>query len=77
MINGSILTRKFEMFETVYNTEKDKLQMVISEIPFCKRAACGLRKMERAYICGEPGTNIWSIELGKNLRRATIFDRKK
>jgi hypothetical protein len=70
-------SRKYEMFERVYNVEKDELQTVISEIPCDKRKECRIPITKRGYICTKVGTNIWSIELGTNLRPATVFEKNQ
>lgn len=71
----NFLTRKFEMCEIVYNMEKKRTQIVLSEIPLAKRANFESPKTERAYICGERDSNIWSVEFAKNLRPATVFEK--
>lgn len=71
----NFLTRKFEMCEIVYNTEKKRTQIVLSEIPLAKRANFGLPKTERSYLCGERDSNAWCVESAKNLRPATIFEK--
>ena len=75
MAKMNFMVRKFEMCELVYNTEKKRTQIVLSEIPLSKRANFGLPKSERAYICGERESNIWTVESGKNLRPATVFEK--
>lgn len=74
-INVNFLSRKFEMCELVYNTEKKRTQIVLAEIPLCKRESFGMPKMERAYICSERESNTWTVESGKNLRPATVFEK--
>ena len=69
------LTRKYEMCELVYNTEKKRTQIVLSDIPIYRRKNFGLPRMERAYICGERDSNAWCVESAKNLRPATIFEK--
>lgn len=71
----NFFTHKFDMFELVYNTKKGTLQMILAEIPFNKRHVCGISKMKRSYICTVPRSNEWTIELGEDLRPATIFER--
>ena len=74
-INVNFTARKFEMCELVYNMEKKCTQIVLSEIPFSKRVNFGLPKTERAYICSERESTNWTVESGKNLRPATIFEK--
>lgn len=69
-----IFSDKFEMSDIVYNTEKKKIQMVLSEVPLCKRELFGMPKMKRCYICASREDNSWTVELGKNLRHATVSE---
>ena len=71
----SVFAPKFEMFQLVFNVKKNKLQMVIAEVPMNKRTECGMPKMKRCYICSEPKEHSWEFELAENLRPATIFER--
>ena len=71
----NLLTRKFEMCEIVYNTEKKRTQIVLSEIPLAKRANFESPKTERCYLCSERDSNTWSVESAKNLRPATVFEK--
>lgn len=74
--NFDFLTRDYEMLETVYNTQKNVTQFVLAKIPFNRRTEFGVPKTKKAYICGQLGTNTWTIEFQENLRPATIFERK-
>lgn len=69
-----IFADKFEMSDIVYNTDKKKIQMVLSEIPLSKREFFGMPKMKRCYICASREDNSWTVELGENLRRASFFE---
>ena len=70
------MTREYEVCETVYNKEKKEVQVVLSLVPPEKREAFGMPKRERCYICGKLGEQTWTVESGKNLRPATIFEKK-
>ena len=72
---GGMFARKFDSFELVYNTKKNIVQMVLAEVPFNKRAECGMPKMKRSYICSTPKGHEWEFELAENLRPTTIFER--
>ncbi len=72
---SSVFARRFDMFELVYNTRKNTLQMVLAEVPADKRTECGMPKMKRCYICSTPKGHEWEFELAENLRPATIFER--
>lgn len=72
---STLFARRFEMFELVYNTKKNELQMVITEIPADKRKECGASKLKRSYICTKPKTDVWTIELAEDLRAPTIFEK--
>ena len=69
-----IFANKFEMADIVYNMDKKRIQMVLSEVPLCKRELFGMPKMKRCYICASREDNLWTVELGENLRRATISE---
>ena len=67
-------TRAYEMGEIVYNKEKKKYQIILSMIPNDKKDRFGIPKLKRAYNCVNKDTMVWSIELGENLRTATVFE---
>lgn len=72
---ADFLSRDFEMAEVVYNKEKKISQVVLSKIPFNKRTGFGMPKCKKSYICSELDKPTWTVELGSNLRPATIFER--
>lgn len=72
---SNVFARKFDVFEMVYNTKKNVIQMVLAEVPMDKRTECGMPKMKRCYICSTPRGREWDFELAENLRPTTIFER--
>ncbi len=76
MKNVDIFTRKYKPLDIVYNKQKDCLQMVLSEIPYEVKEEFEVPKLKRAYICSAVDKRTWDVELGENLRIATIYDKK-
>ena len=71
-----IFARKYEMCDFVYNKAKQKVQIVLSKIPFDKKEFYNVPKLKDAYICSDTNTRNWEVELGENLRPVTMEDAK-
>ena len=71
-----IFTRKYDMCDFVYNKAKQKVQIVLARIPLDKKEFYNVPKLKDAYICSDTDVRTWDLELGENLRPATLYDAK-
>jgi hypothetical protein len=72
---ANLFAPKYTMLDAVYNKDKKCVQVVLSVVPFDRKGDFGVPKTKRAYICSDLAAEHWTVELGENLRKATIYDK--